>query len=414
MEGNSGKRLKPGILYLVNDLQAGGAEMFLKRLGEGLSKHFQPFIGILDKQNSQDEFSQFFFEGGCWKEFPLYHFNEDSLRIWLYWKANAAMGLFGKKMVYEELKKGEEQKVWRQRIKTHNIVLVNSNSAATDAFVAKKIKPNINLPWVLTQHSSYNKIRWNKYSTEREFIEQVSAGLRLPEAILYTAEENLEIYQHVALSPHTRIKKIYLGYEPEPAVPEKPLQTKPLKLSMMARGIPEKGWEQALKAVEILNADAIQVEFQAIYSPSEYMDSLQGQYAHVQGIHWRGYVPNPASILAESHATLLPSYFQESLPYAVTESLAYGTPVITLPVAEIPMMLKTDLGLAGQLLEAESNGTANIHGLVKAIQRYIDNPEQCREHSMRARLAFAEKFSMQTCLNEYKAVFDALTQPTYS
>ena len=71
-------------------------------------------------------------------------------------------------------------------------------------------------------------------------------------------------------------------------------------------------------------------------------------------------------------------------------------------------------GLAGQLLEAESNGTANIHGLVKAIQRYIDNPEQCREHSMRARLAFAEKFSMQTCLNEYKAVFDALTQPTYS
>jgi hypothetical protein len=42
MEGNSGNRLKPGVLYLVNDLQAGGAEMFLKRLGEGLSKHFQP------------------------------------------------------------------------------------------------------------------------------------------------------------------------------------------------------------------------------------------------------------------------------------------------------------------------------------------------------------------------------------
>jgi glycosyltransferase involved in cell wall biosynthesis len=413
--GRAGKQqVKPGILYLINDLQAGGAEMFLKRLGEGLSPHYQPWIGILSPERNNADFRRFFLEGGSWKEIALYQYKESALADWAYWKANAIGKRFGINGVYSFLRQYHERKGWQKWLKQKNIVLISSSSTATDSFVAKHIKSRIDLPWVLTQHSSYNKVAWSRHGSETDFIQHANRVLSKADAILFTAEDNKEIYSHLSLAPTTRIKKVYLGYEPRAEVPTKPIQTPPLKLAMMARGIPEKGWEQALKAVEILNADAIQVEFQAVYSPSEYMEALQGQYAHVQGIHWRAYVPNPASILAESHATLLPSYFQESLPYAVTESLAYGTPVITLPVAEIPMMLKTDLGLAGQLLEAESNGKANIEGLVKAIQMYIDYPEQCREHSMRARLAFAEKFSMQTCLNEYKAVFDALTQPTHS
>jgi len=70
--GRAGKQqVKPGILYLINDLQAGGAEMFLKRLGEGLSPHYQPWIGILSPERNNAEFRRFFLEGGSWKEIAL-------------------------------------------------------------------------------------------------------------------------------------------------------------------------------------------------------------------------------------------------------------------------------------------------------------------------------------------------------
>jgi glycosyltransferase involved in cell wall biosynthesis len=407
-------QVKPGILYLINDLQAGGAEMFLKRLGEGLSPHYQPWIGILSPERNSAEFRRFFFDSGFWKETSLYQFKKDSWADWAYWKANAVGKRFGVENVYLRLRQHHERKGWQTWLKQKNIVLVSSSSTATDSFVAKRIKAHIDLPWVITQHSSYNQVGWARQGSEKEFIRHANLVLCQADAILFTAEDNKAIYPHLNLSSKTQIKKVYLGYEPQSKVPEKPLKTQPLKLAMMARGIPEKGWEQALQAVEILNADNIQVELQAIYSPSDYMDSLQDQYAHVQGVFWRGYVSNPAPILAEAHASLLPSYFQESLPYAVTESLAYGTPVICLPVAEIPSMLKTDLGLAGQLLDSDSNGKANIQSLVNAIQLYRNNPKECKEHSALARLAFAKKFSMQTCLQEYKAVFDALTQKANS
>jgi glycosyltransferase involved in cell wall biosynthesis len=402
--------LKPGILFLINDLQAGGAEMFLKRLGEGLSGEYQPWIGVLNPSSNQADFQRFFFEGSHWKEFPLYQYPETSLADQLFWKANAVLRPFGFANTYLKLKKAKEQRAWQHRLKKNRIVLVNSNSSASDAFVAKQLKPLVNLPWVLTQHSSYNRVRWGILGSEKEFINHAAAILGKTDAILYTAEDNVDIYSHVPLSAHTIFKKVYLGYEPQRDIPEKSDHHKPLKLVMMARGIPEKGWEQALQAIQILNAKQIQVELQAIYSPTEYMETLKQEYAGLAGVNWLGYLSNPAPLLAAAHASLLPSYFQESLPYAITESLAYGTPVIALPVAEIPSMLSTEWGLAGQLLQADPNGKAQVEGLAMAIQTYMDSPDCWSEHSRLARLAFASKFSLQTCLQAYKEVFDALTK----
>ena len=115
---------------------------------------------------------------------------------------------------------------------------------------------------------------------------------------MYTAEDNVDIYAHVPLSPHTIVKKVYLGYEPQGDIPEKPDHHKPLKLVMMARGIPEKGWAQALQAIQLLNAKQIQVELQAIYSPTEHMETLKQEYAGLTGVNWLGYLSNPAPLLA--------------------------------------------------------------------------------------------------------------------
>lgn len=410
MDNHSRTELKPGILYLINDLQAGGAEMFLKRLGEGLSKDYQPWIGILNPSSNQADFHRLFFDGGHWKEFPLYHYQEGSFSDKLFWKVNAALRPFGRSNTYFQLKKAAETRAWQERLKKNRIVLVNSSSAASDAFVAKQIKPFVNLPWVLTQHSSYNKIRWGLLGKEEDFIDHSKGVLGKADAILYTAEANVEIYSQVELSPKTIFKKVYLGYEPQVDVPGKSNQYTPFKLVMMARGIPEKGWEQALQAVHTLNSEQIQVEFYAMYSPGAYMDTLKENYSNLKGVHWLGYVPHPAPLLAEAHASLLPSYFQESLPYAVTESLAYGTPVIALPVAEIQSMLSTEFGIAGQLLEADMNGKAQVEGLVKAIETYIKRRDCWEQHSRLARLAFASKFSLKTCLQTYKDVFDSLTK----
>ena len=84
------------------------------------------------------------------------------------------------------------------------------------------------------------------------------------------------------------------------------------------------------------------------------------------------------------------------------EAQATGLPVVTCNSG----------GLSDGILDGETGllcSPKNVDDIVRALQRYLDNPELRLCHGQRARKFVEEKFSIETMLDSFEAVYAANT-----
>ena len=97
---------KPGILFVINDFNVGGAELFVFRLGIALQTNYSICILDLYPTNCDVEFRQQFIESGF---VLLNRYHElSNFKEKLFWKINAFFSIIGIKGVYSKLKKKEQ------------------------------------------------------------------------------------------------------------------------------------------------------------------------------------------------------------------------------------------------------------------------------------------------------------------
>jgi glycosyltransferase involved in cell wall biosynthesis len=394
---------KQGVLFVVNDLRPGGAEMFLLRLAQFLSDDLEIFIHCVNPEKNDPAFVQLFQEQLSFRfiQQPLLNQKRETL----FWKINAFFYFLGIKGVFSKLKKNNEILFFKKQLKHYNVRAILTSGISSDFKSTQFFRLHFQLPVILTMHSDYNEEFWNIPGRNQDaFFNLTNQIFKDTDVLFYTADHNIKIFDHLQLKANLPIQKCYLGFQKKSPSNIRPLFNIPKDAfvgTMMARGIPEKGWEEGIQAFTKLQQTVPNSYLLLIHTESEYIDGLREEFKHCSSIIFCGYVSDPSGILYSSDVFLFPSHFPESLPYAITEALACGVPVLSTPIAEIPEMLNTQGDIAGELISFDSRGRCNVDELANKLQLYALDSVLLSEKKNLASMAF-EKFDMNTCGNRFK------------
>lgn len=302
----------------------------------------------------------------------------------------------------------------RYYISKYRIDLVHSNMFQSDYLFAKALKNN-SIPLVVTMHGSYESFLEKDTQKENEgylnYRKKLKQTLQRINSIAYLTDKNLKVFNFPALLnkedyQHIHFEKIYNGFQGNFENPlnkeDRGIPYYHFVFGMVARGIPEKGWEIAIKAFIELNHPQTSM---VLVGHSEYVKKLEEKYSNVPNLIFSGESDNPLDVIHAFDVGLLPSYYGESLPNVIVEYLFCGKAVITTNVGESGRMITNDEGeVAGVIIE-ESEPDLIKRELIKAMKNYLKADQDLYSRKSVIQSCF-DKFQMQYCLNKYLGLYN--------
>ncbi len=284
-------------------------------------------------------------------------------------------------------------------IKKHQIDVVNSHSWDTDVYFAE-LKKETTFKLVSSFHGHYEFLAGKRANYDAD----TASALKGVDTVIYTSPKHRETLDHYGF-PAEKRRKIFYGVSmPLAAAATEYKKGDCLQLVMAARPIKEKGWEEAIQAVLSLQPKYPGVVKLNLVGGGEYLDEMASRYRD-PAINFAGYKDDVRAMLEQAHIGLLPSYYiAESLPNTIIEYLFCGKPVITTDIGAIREMISTGVELAGVCIELH-NGKPGVELIAEAIEQYLGDPALVKQHSDLA-LKAAEKFTMETCIEEYLHAFN--------
>ena len=210
-----------------------------------------------------------------------------------------------------------------------------------------------------------------------------------------------ELYQVAG----TAITRIYNGYEKPasdagwPSRARLGLPDDKIIFGMVSRGIPEKGWGEAIAAFErIRRDDSVLV----LLGEGPFFDQLDKL---PDGVILPGFTANPIEWIRNFDIGLLPSrYVGESLPTVIVEYLMCGVPVIASDIGEISKMMRTSDGELAGVMIAGSYPCPIIGELADAMELLADDGVLRQRLATRA-IAASQKFDMAVCIEQYERLY---------
>lgn len=402
------------ILFSISNLLVGGAQTSLIRLAISLSKRHSVYI----YDYSDDTFAKYNKYDNVISLIP--HQKIRVIRLpyllsYLCFKVNAILRrlrinfdfwMFIKKAHFNFI------------IFRYGIQIVNSHLYHSDKFTSSCLKSS-RTPLIITDHGDYRSIlnTRNNITLNRD---DVIEPLKRADLIITPCEKNRELMSCLLDNSDAKCKKIYYGLHipsafhfNEDKYPKNLLTIcrNSFVFGMVARGIEEKGWEEAIKAFQ---------ELQKVTSPdrplvlicagsSEYLTQLEnglklGQESN--NIYFVGHVTDPFHWINLFDVGLLPTHFSgESLPNSVIEYMAMGKPTIATAIGGIPEMLIVNDKHCGTLVTLNEQGRADISEIIKAMLSYVENSDLLIQHSRDASL-MVDRFNILSCESEYENVFN--------
>ena len=305
----------------------------------------------------------------------------------------------------------------QKTIRSYDIDLVHSNMFKSDYLFSRALK-KISSSFVITMHGNYEEFFYNQKNDIGEIIlnynQKVICVLKRVEGLAYLTEKNLKIFNNKEfheyfISSNIKIRKIYNGFS-IPKISKSYNGRRQLNIpndhtvfGMVSRGIPEKGWETAISAFQLVNFQ--KKASLILVGGSPYLDKLYEKYSDDKNIHFIGYSNDPIFWTNSFDVGLLPTTFKsESLPTIIIEYLFCGKPVISTDIGEISQMITIDGKKAGFVLSLDSEERVNSQEIVDCMKIYLNNHQLLEKHSSLAKKAFS-KFKMQKCVDEYSTLY---------
>ena len=182
-------------------------------------------------------------------------------------------------------------------------------------------------------------------------------------------------------------------------------------LCLASRAIPEKGWQEAIDAVENARTKCDKDIHLLLLGIGDIYEKLKVQKLH-KYIHLIGFVSDTCEYYNISDMGFLPSVFEgESMPLSIMESFSVGKPVIASDLGEIRRLITTDSGIAGEIFLLK-DGKVPIEEVGTIIADFATNQEKyelARENAT----AKKETFNMKNTAIHYLDVYmKAITQKT--
>ena len=378
------------IVISIYSLAVGGAQTFVIRLANALSKDHKVFLYIQEPSRTQKELLD-----RISSDVTVVYFSLSRVSEWFSWKINRLISLFVDGFSFQRYL---NRQYFSYFLKKTQPDILNSHMLSSDLIVTDI---DHSVPLVLSMHGCYE----NHLRIDPKFSDRASVILSKAKSVVYVAKKNLEIFSLIApLSQSVPKKLIYYGIEDTKEIDG--ASTLPTKLifGMIARSIPSKGWEQSLLAFTQLlsNHPGENMEFWVICDESDYLEDLKLKFAH-PSIKYIGFASNPDQFISQMDVCLLPTYFPgESLPNSIIEYLKAGKPVSASDTAEIPNMLSIGSQIAGMLVPCRD--FVEYADVLRCMEMYAQDRSLIIRHGELAREAF-KKFSIDDCTRAYVEVF---------
>lgn len=390
------------ILISISDLRIGGAQTFAARLAQALSQNHSVYIYNYELSSHQPQDT---IVNQLATNLKVIHLPHLISRLAKKVDRILANNLGFKPRVWEFIKSLH----FRVMLALYKIDIVNSHMYHSDRFVTNTLH-NSSFPIVMSNHGDYRYIVERGTSTVAEVLKIIN---RI-NGIVYLSDSNAEDISKYTTNFKAVAKKIYNGVFPpiqknysESARKQLQISENAFVFGMVARGIPEKGWAQAIQAFELVQAQTEKEMHLILVGDSNYLSflrqSLDTKLSSV--VHFIGYSSEPNYWIEGFDVGLLPTYFPgESLPNSIIEYLSLGKPVIATEVGGILEMITHQEQQAGIIIKLNLEGKADVDLLVKAMLRYVNDPVLLGQHSYSAKQAF-EKFKIEPCVESYEKLF---------
>ena len=390
------------ILMVCEDFRVGGAQVFALRLANALSveheiwlySHYNNYIDEKLTRRIAPNVNVLFAR-----------FKTD----WLIRKFDRLLYLAGIDFSWRERLVARHIK---QVVTQYGVELVHSHMFKSDYVVAKALR-SLSLPLVTTMHGSYEGFLKNYLENTGEIILNYPKKLRdtlvETDAIAYLTDKNLRVFEKENIVPnqyhqHIVTRKIYNGFMGRIDKPrhkeELGIEDNKLVFGLVARGIPEKGWEVAIEAFNLLPENTAHL---VLVGWSDYVADLSRLYAENKNIHFVGYSDNPLNWIQLFDVALLPSVYGESLPNVIVEYMYCGKPAIVSDVGESRLMIEVDGQHAGFVVPVKDNKIAT-EKLANSMRCYTKDQELLIQHQSLASKAF-QKFKMDQCIRKYTKLY---------
>ncbi len=289
-------------------------------------------------------------------------------------------------------------------LKKYQIDIIHSNSEIGELLILAA-KKKYNIPFIVTLHGFYKKIPIRDKAYTQNILRNLAAEA---ERIIYLSKDNLKPFRE-ALKKKTADKqvfqRIYNGIEMPKNIKHIAHNNSTFTFGMIARGIPEKGWEQTIQAFVRLSQMTEKDIQLHLYGDETYYTKLAKKYKFVKNIYFKGKSNSPTTVIQNFHVGLLPSYSHtEEMPYTIIEYLVCGRPVISTYTGAVPEMIEDPQGnRAGVLVNTVSTRPA-VEEIKMAMYNYLTNAALYQSHKNFA-LSASQKFNIKYCVEEYMKVY---------
>ena len=393
------------ILIACEDLRVGGAQVFCLNLGKALGKNHNVYLYSQYRDYVDSELVR------C--HYP----NARIIAPNIPWDKGVRKldRLLYKLNIDWSLREHFVVRHMRNTINHLNVQLVHSNMFKSDYFFCKAMK-NCPVPLVITMHGNYetflDNIREAKGERILNYMQKVGDTVKRIDALVYLTDKNLRVLSELdsntmQLSTSFVRRKIYNGFSHNSTKSVFDGRQK-LGISghhtlfgLVARGIPEKGWESAIRA--LLAMDDNKNAALILVGDSSYLDTLKGGFSQQENIHFVGYSSNPLEWIDCFDVGLLPTVYGESLPTSIIEYLSCGKPVISTDIGEIRQMLTLGAEKAGEILTVKDK-QVNTKELTKAMENLHRNKKKRARFAKTAKVLSA-RFSMGKCRDSYLELY---------
>ena len=403
------------ILVAVEELRIGGVQTFALRLAQALHEAgHRVFL-----YNMYWQFTEHDLVKRLAPDVELLQYQPTSRRLdTLRMRAEGWLQRRGQRV---DLRVGSLRKHLHGILREKNIDVVHSHTFKCDSFMAQALRQFPLVGFVVTMHGDYEQFlafyRLGKEYVIPGYLEKLADILARVNSIAYLSDQNLEVLQpDIAAVPtgHIQLRRIYNGlaacYSDDAsrftrqalAIPERALV-----YGMVARGVPEKGWEPLIRAYQRLKTVQARPVHLVIVGSSPLLSKLEQEHKADGSLHFLGFVNNPVDCVRAFDVGVLASSLKESLPNSIAEYLFCGKPAISTDVGEIRNMITTSDGReAGLLIDFPAQGLADDQQLFDAMAAYVTDKTMLHLHQSLAALAFS-KFEMASCVEAYTQLYQA-------
>jgi len=277
------------------------------------------------------------------------------------------------------------------------IELVHSHHAWVDMALAKCLTRHLTVRQVISMHGMYEQMSPEVFANILPTLEAHISG------VVYIATKNLlpfssdfqtrKFFTHIRnaldVEPVTPIDRSTLGISKDDFV-----------FCLVARAIPEKGWEEAIDAVERAN----KMSGRAIHLLliGEGAESTRLAHRASPLIHFLGYRANVRDYFAMADMGLLPSRFPgECAPLVLIECLFSGRPMLASRLGEIPDMLQGDGEMAGAVFDLQKGFVIPVEQMTQWMIKAATKPDFFAKMTSQVHIA-AAKFDPLMMADRYR------------